>query len=277
MAIYAIGDVQGCFAELGLLLDKLRFDPAADRLWFAGDLVNRGPQSLETLRFVRSLGEAAVAVLGNHDLHLLAVAQGVSTPKQRDTFGDVLGAPDRDELLDWLRRRPLIHHGGGFYLIHAGLPPQWTMDAAVRLAAEAEAVLRGDRHGDFVRNMYGDKPDLWSDDLTSFARIRFVINCLTRLRYCCIDGRVDFKQKGRPGGQPAGLVPWFQAPKRQSEGARILFGHWSTLGFYEGNGVVCLDSGCLWGGELTAVRLDEAIYSISVHSLKGGYQKPAAR
>jgi bis(5'-nucleosyl)-tetraphosphatase (symmetrical) len=275
MALYAIGDVQGCFAELRSLLEKIRFDPAADRLWFAGDLVNRGPQSLETLRFIRSLGDAAVAVLGNHDLHLLAVAQGVSKTKHRDTFGDVLGAPDRDELLDWLRRRPLLHHGGGFYLIHAGLPPQWSVDQAAAHAAEAEAVLQGDDCAEFFRHMYGDQPDLWSESLEGFARLRFTINCLTRLRYCHADGRVEFKQKGPPGSQPPGLVPWFAAPGRRSTGAHILFGHWSTLGFYAGHGVCCLDTGCLWGGELTALRLDEGLQRIAVPSVHGGYQQPA--
>jgi bis(5'-nucleosyl)-tetraphosphatase (symmetrical) len=275
MAIYAIGDVQGCFAELQCLLEKLHFDPAADRLWFTGDLVNRGPQSLETLRFVRSLGNAAVTVLGNHDLHLLAVAHGVSRTKHRDTFGDVLGAPDRDELLDWLRRRPLLHREGGFYLIHAGLPPQWSAEEAERHAAEVEAVLVGENYPEFFRHMYGDQPDLWSDSLTGWDRLRFVTNCLTRLRYCGRDGRVDLKQKGAPGSQPPSLMPWFAVPERRSQGANILFGHWSTLGFHAEQGVFCLDTGCLWGGELTALRLDGAGQRISVPSLHGGYQKPA--
>jgi bis(5'-nucleosyl)-tetraphosphatase (symmetrical) len=275
MALYAIGDVQGCFAELQALLGKLRFDPARDTLWFTGDLVNRGPKSLETLRFIRSLGEAAVAVLGNHDLHLLAVAHGVSRTKHKDTFGDVLGAPDRDELLDWLRRRPLLHRGGGFYLIHAGLPPQWTVDEAAFHAAEVEAVLRGEASAEFFRHMYGDQPDLWSEALEGFDRLRYVTNCLTRLRYCGADGRVEFRQKGAPGSQPPGLVPWFQAPGRRSAGANIVFGHWSTLGFHTENGVFCLDTGCLWGGELTALRLDGPLRRIAVPCLHGGYQQPS--
>lgn len=276
MAIYAIGDVQGCFAELQSLLEKLRFDPGGDRLWFVGDLVNRGPQSLETLRFVRSLGDCAVTVLGNHDLHLLAVAHGASRTKRRDTFGDVLGAPDRDELLDWLRRCPLLHHGGGFYLIHAGLPPQWSVADAERYAAEVQAVLGSENFSEFFRYMYGDQPDLWSDELQGWERLRFITNCLTRLRYCERNGRIDYRQKGPPGSQPPHLVPWFEAPGRRSTGANIVFGHWSTLGFYAENGIFCLDTGCLWGGELTAFRLDGDRQRIAVPSLRGGYQKPVA-
>ncbi|MGZ8216980.1 symmetrical bis(5'-nucleosyl)-tetraphosphatase [Methylomagnum sp.] len=273
MAIYAIGDVQGCFAELQALLEKLRFDPAQDRLWFTGDLVNRGPRSLETLRCIRGLGEAAVAVLGNHDLHLLAVALGVSKTKHRDTFGDVLAAPDRDELLDWLRHCPLLHREGGFYLIHAGLPPQWSAEDAARHAAEVESLLRGDNYGEFFRHMYGDQPDMWSDYLRGWGRLRFITNCLTRLRYCEWDGRVEFKHKGVPGSQPPHLRPWFDVPGRRSVDATIVFGHWSTLGFHAGPGVYGLDTGCLWGGELTALRLDgEDRARVSVAC--GGYRKP---
>ncbi|CAL1239551.1 symmetrical bis(5'-nucleosyl)-tetraphosphatase [Candidatus Methylocalor cossyra] len=265
MALYAIGDVQGCFAELTALLEKLRFDPAADRLWFTGDLVNRGPNSLETLRLVRALG--AVTVLGNHDLHLLAVAYGVAKTKHLDTFGDVLGAPDREELLDWLRRQPLLHHEHGFYLIHAGLPPQWRAEDAQGYAAEAEALLAGERVREFLGQLRGDRPELWSESLQGWERLRFIVNCLTRLRYCQRDGRVEFQHKGAPGSQPPQLVPWFEAPGRRSRAARIVFGHWSTLGFYSGHGVHCLDTGCLWGGELTALRLDDGSYRrISVPS-----------
>ena len=275
MAIYAVGDVQGCYDELRRLLEALRFDPAQDRLWFTGDLVNRGPRSLDTLRFVRSLGAAAATVLGNHDLHLLAVAHGVSRTKRRDTFGDVLLAPDREELLDWLRRRPLLHGEDGFYLIHAGLPPQWRIEDACLRAAEVEGCLAGDDCEEFFRRMYGDQPDAWSDSLEYWDRLRFSTNCLTRMRYCGRDGRLDFKHKGAPGSQPAPLVPWFAAPERRSADASIVFGHWSTLGFHAGEGVYCLDTGCLWGGELTALKLDGAMRRISVPSLRGGYQRPA--
>ncbi|MGX2040483.1 symmetrical bis(5'-nucleosyl)-tetraphosphatase [Methylocaldum sp. MU1018] len=274
MAIYAIGDIQGCFAELQRLLDKIGFDPAADRLWFTGDLVNRGPRSLETLRLIRSLGDAAVAVLGNHDLHLLAVAHGVSKTKHRDTFADVLDAPDRDALVDWLRRRPLLHRDGAFYLIHAGLPPQWSAEDAERHAKEVESCLRGDDFIELFRQMYGDQPDLWSETLQGWSRLRFITNCFTRIRYCDRQGRTDFRQKGAPGTQPPHLMPWFKVPGRKSAGVEIVFGHWSTLGFYADDGVYGLDTGCLWGGELTALRLDGEKQRISVSCCKGGYQKP---
>jgi len=255
MVAYAIGDVQGCFDELRLLLDKIAFDPATDRLYFVGDVVNRGPRSLETLRFIKSLGEAAVTVLGNHDLHLLAVACGASKTKRRDTFGDILGAPDREALLSWLRGRPLLHRAGEFYLIHAGLPPQWSMADAVGYAREAEEVLHGGVAGEFFAHMYGDSPALWSDDLQGWPRIRFIVNCLTRLRYCDAGGVLDLREKGGLGGQAAHLLPWFRVPGRASAGAQIMFGHWSTLGFHVEDGCHCLDTGCLWGGELTALRL----------------------
>lgn len=264
MAIYAVGDVQGCFDELGLLLDAVAFDPNADALWFVGDLVNRGPRSLETLRFVKNLGDAAVAVLGNHDLHLLAVAWGASKTKRRDTFGDILDAPDRDELLDWLRRRPLLHADGAFYLIHAGLPPQWTLEEAVGYAREAEEVLRGDGLLAFLLHMYGDRPDLWSDRLEGWERIRFIVNALTRIRYVDRDGRLNFKEKCAPNRRPPGLLPWFRAPGRSGDRGQIVFGHWSTLGLHRENGCVCLDTGCLWGGSLTALRLqDGTIFGVS--------------
>jgi bis(5'-nucleosyl)-tetraphosphatase (symmetrical) len=275
MAIYAVGDVQGCFGELLRLCEVLRFDPAVDRLWFTGDLVNRGPRSLETLRFVRSLSDSAVVVLGNHDLHLLAVAHGISKTKHRDTFGDVLGAPDRDELLDWLRRRPVLHSEAGFYLIHAGLPPQWTLDEARARAEEVETVLRGANFTELFAHMYGDGPDSWNGALRGWDRLRFILNCLTRLRYCRLDGRIDLKEKGRPGSQSPNLVPWFAHPRRRSVGGgTVVFGHWSTLGFHDGDGVRALDTGCLWGGELTALRLGEAEARFSVSCRGAGYQEP---
>jgi bis(5'-nucleosyl)-tetraphosphatase (symmetrical) len=275
MAIYAIGDVQGCHAELLTLLEKIAFDPRTDQVWFVGDLVNRGPRSLETLRTICDLGESAICVLGNHDLHLLAVAAGISRTKHRDTFGDVLSAPDRDELLHWLRHRPLLHEKRGFYLIHAGLPPQWTAEQAVALAHEAETAIRGDEHAEFLAQMYGNQPDLWDVGLTGPERLRFITNCLTRLRYCTRNGRVDFKQKGRPGTQPAELLPWFAVSGRRSAGMNIVFGHWSTLGFHVSEGAYCLDTGCLWGGELTALRLDGDFERIAVPNMGGRYQIPS--
>jgi bis(5'-nucleosyl)-tetraphosphatase (symmetrical) len=275
MAIYAIGDVQGCHDELLALLDKIGFDPAQDQAWFVGDLVNRGPQSLQTLRSIRALGDAAVAVLGNHDLHLLAVASGISRTKHRDTFGDVLTAPDRDELLVWLRRRPLIHENGGFYLIHAGLPPQWDMNQAQNLAREAEEALQRDQGREFLWHMYGNEPTRWDDALTGWDRLRFITNCLTRLRYCGPDGSMELRHTGRPGTQTEGLMPWFEIPGRRSLGAKIIFGHWSTLGFHASQDTWCLDTGCLWGGELTALRLDDLPERFSVGNLRGRYQTPS--
>jgi bis(5'-nucleosyl)-tetraphosphatase (symmetrical) len=257
MAIYAIGDVQGCFSELRRLLEKIAFDPARDQLWFVGDLVNRGPHSLETLRFIRELGDGAVSVLGNHDLHLLAVAAGISRTKRRDTFGAILDAPDREELLHWLRHRTLLHTDGRFYLIHAGLPPQWDMAQACSHAREVEEALQSDEFETFFEHMYGDQPDRWSEDLRGWPRLRFITNCFTRMRYCDLDGRLDLKESCAPGKQAERLLPWFRVPERRSSGAKILFGHWSTLGLHRENGCYGLDTGCLWGGELTALRLDE--------------------
>ena len=258
MAVYAIGDIQGCYRELQHLLDFLHFEPTQDRLWFAGDLVNRGPNSLETLRFVRGLGDAALTVLGNHDLHLLAAADDPARIKKRDTLHPILDAPDRDELLNWLRQQPLLHHDTrlGFTLVHAGLPPHWDLAQAQACAREVESVLRSDNHADYFAHMYGDEPNIWSDDLHGWARLRFITNCLTRLRYCDSDGRMALAPKGAPGSQPAGLHPWFTLPQRRSRELKILFGHWSTLGLRDDPGIYPLDSGCLWGGQLTALRLD---------------------
>lgn len=257
MAVYAIGDVQGCYDGLRALLDKLRFDPDSDVLWFAGDLVNRGPQSLEVLRFVSAI-PSIVSVLGNHDLHCLAVASGQAPKKKSDTFEALFSAPDRDELLGWLRGRPLLHHDDKLTatLVHAGLLPAWDLREAARLAREGEhAIARSDKNELFI-HMYGDTPDHWQESLEGWARLRIIINAFTRLRYCHADGRLDLRPKMAPGHQPAGLLPWFQVPGRLSQPNRIVFGHWSTLGVWNQDNVIGLDSGCLWGGRLTAVRLD---------------------
>lgn len=260
MAVYAIGDVQGCFDELMALLRAIDFAPARDRLWFTGDLVNRGPKSLEVLRYVRSLGERAVTVLGNHDLHLLAVAHSTAPPRRKDTFADVLAAPDRADLLAWLQRQPLLHHDGdlNYTMVHAGLAPDWDIATARACAVEVEQVLRGERAGEFFAHMYGDQPLQWRADLRGWPRLRFITNCLTRLRYCYHDGRLALDYKGAPGGQPAGQLPWFELPQRRSAAARVIFGHWSTLGASAGHNVYGLDTGCVWGGRLTALRLDDA-------------------
>lgn len=259
MAVYAIGDIQGCHDELLALLASIDFDSQRDHLWLVGDLVNRGPKSLEVLRFVRSLGERAVCVLGNHDLHLLAIAAGNHRKRKNlDTLAAIFDAPDREELLDWLRHRPLLHHDPelGFAMLHAGLPPQWDIHQAITLAAEVEAVLRSDAHTGFFHEMYGNKPQAWSDQLRGMDRLRFITNCFTRLRYCDTDGNLSLSDKGPPGSQQAGSLPWFDVPGRRSQDTRILFGHWSTLGYVARNNVWALDTGCLWGGMLTAVRLD---------------------
>jgi len=274
MAVYAIGDIQGCFDELRRLLDLCRFDPSQDRLWLTGDLVNRGPDSLAVLRFVRGLGERAVSVLGNHDLHLLAVAEGLGKPHRGDTLQAVLDAPDREELLHWLRHRPMLHYDDALdtALIHAGLPPQWDLRMAQACSTELETVLRGGDYRDFLAHMYGNQPRRWAMDLTGWERLRFIVNCFTRLRYCRSDGELCLKAKGEPGTQPPGCLPWFQAPGRRSTATRVVFGHWSTLGLYHGENVLALDTGCLWGGLLTAARLDgdQAIVSCDC----SGYHEP---
>lgn len=258
MACYAIGDIQGCYDELLALLERIGFEPERDRLWFVGDLVNRGPKSLETLRFVKGLGDAGLTVLGNHDLHLLAAAWYPRNVRRKDTLHAILDAPDRGELLDWLRCQPLLHHDDqlGYTLLHAGLPPQWDLADAQARAGEVESVLCSHRIGDFLARMYGNEPDRWSDDLEGQDRLRFITNCFTRLRYCTPDGRLVLEPKGAPGSQPAGAFPWFEIEARRSRDLNIVFGHWSTLGQRDDPGIFPLDTGCLWGGQLTALRLD---------------------
>ena len=258
MAFYAIGDVQGCFDELQALLELINFNPAEDRLWFAGDLVNRGSKSLQTLRFIRGLGNSAVSVLGNHDLHLIAMSLGHTLSDDDHTLDAILAAPDRDELIQWLRQQPLLHHDEtlGFTMIHAGLPPQWDLALAQQCAREVEAVLRSDELPDFIEHMYGNKPRRWSKKLSGWGRLRFIINCFTRLRFCDADGRLKLKYKGPPGSQPPEYLPWFEMPARKSRDMNIVFGHWSTLGPCNLPGVYPLDTACLWGGELTALRID---------------------
>jgi bis(5'-nucleosyl)-tetraphosphatase (symmetrical) len=276
MARYAIGDIQGCCDELKSLLARCKFSADRDQLWFVGDLVNRGPQSLETLRFVRALGANATVVLGNHDLHLLALAYGTQRKiKEGDTLDAVLAAPDRDQLLEWLSGRPLAVYDEprGDFLVHAGLVPDWAPRAAAKLAREVEAVLRADARTLFDA-MYGNRPDRWSETLRGMDRLRFVINVFTRMRYVGLDGTVDLKQKAAPGGQSAGFVPWFDAPERASRDVRVVCGHWSTLGFKRRKDLVALDTGCVWGGALTAVNLDEESAPVqlgcSSHQLPGG-------
>ncbi len=262
MATYAIGDVQGCYAELQLLLKKMAYNKSEDVLWFAGDLVNRGPDSLSVLRFVKSLGSRAVTVLGNHDLHLLAIAAGCAKNKSSDTLESILAAPDCDELLDWLRFQPLMHHdpSSGFTLLHAGLPPQWGLCEAQTCAQEVEELLRSDDYQEFFKHMYGNKPDIWCSDLSGWGRKRFIVNCFSRLRYCDASGKLSLNEKGQPSSKTnAHLLPWFEVPNRLSKKMKIIFGHWSTLksSSISEPGIFPTDTGCIWGGELTAIKLQE--------------------
>ncbi len=258
MAVYAIGDIQGCYDPLRRLLDLLRFDPTSDQLWLVGDLINRGPHSLEVLRLVHGLGERAIVVLGNHDLTLLAVAAGQVKLKRKDTFHSILDAPDHDELLDWLRFCPLLHHDPalGFTMVHAGLPPQWDLALAQRCAAEVEAALRGPGYGEFLGRMFGVEPRRWREDLTGYDRLRFSVNALTRMRFCTVDGTLSFAEKGSLGSQKPELLPWFAVPGRRNADLNIVFGHWAALGYYRAPGLYALDSGCVWGNRLTAIQLD---------------------
>ncbi|CAK0761820.1 diadenosine tetraphosphatase [Gammaproteobacteria bacterium] len=258
MAVYAIGDLQGCYASLQRLLDHLSFDPSRDRLWLVGDLVNRGPASVAVLRLIRDLGEAAITVLGNHDLHLLAVAHHQDHIRHKDTFDDVLHAPDREELLEWLCHRPLLHYDPQLRMtmVHAGLPPQWDLAQAQACANELQEVLRGAERRVFFRHMYGNHPDCWSEQLSGWERLRFISNCFTRLRFCTKSGRLNLEYKGPPGSQPPIYIPWYLVPGRRSLEETVIFGHWSALGYHHQAGIYALDSGCVWGGQLTALRLD---------------------
>jgi bis(5'-nucleosyl)-tetraphosphatase (symmetrical) len=273
MSHYVVGDIQGCYAEFAQLLDMLAFDPAHDRMWLVGDLVNRGPDSLSVLRRVKSLGPAATTVLGNHDLHLLIVAAGHRAAHPRDTLSAILEAPDRDELLDWLRRRPLVVREGELLLVHAGLLPSWTPADSVALSREVETVLASSACDDFLGGLYGDEPARWDNGLAGHDRWRVIVNACTRLRFCSADDTMEFKQKRGPEHAPAGFAPWFAHPERKSAGVTVLCGHWSTLDLMFAPNVMMLDSGCLWGGTLTAVRLDDGCV-FQVPSRSGITPKP---
>lgn len=257
MATYAIGDLQGCFESLLALLDKLNFDKTKDTLWFAGDLVNRGSDSLATLRFVKALGDRAITVLGNHDLHLLAIAHNVKTTRSPD-LQRILDAEDRNELLLWLSMRPLLHHDSklNYTITHAGVYPLWSLEQAINYADELEDELKTNLH-DFLNNMYGDKPAVWDDTLIGFDRLRFICNCFTRMRFCNNDGTLDFSSNGAPGSIPEGTSPWFDISNRKADDEKLLFGHWSTLGEVSKKNIYALDTGCVWGGKLTALRIDQ--------------------
>ena len=254
--VFLIGDVQGCDASLARLLDEIGFSPSRDRIVLLGDLVNRGPQSLAVLRRVAALGSAATCLLGNHDLHLLAVAHGARRLQTGDTFGDVLAAPDGNDWLEWLRAQPLAHLESGWLCVHAGVVPQWSAAKALALAGEVQAVLRGPGLPDFLHQMYGNQPDRWSESLEGAERWRFATNVFTRIRYCNAQGVLDLKSKEGQGKGPAGFAPWFDAPGRQTADQPIAFGHWSTLGLINRPDLLALDTGCVWGGKLSAARVD---------------------
>jgi bis(5'-nucleosyl)-tetraphosphatase (symmetrical) len=268
MSLYCIGDLQGCNAPFQRLLEKIDFSPSRDSLVMLGDLVNRGPDSLDTLRSLRALGESAQCLLGNHDLHLLAVAHGIRPPGRKDTLQDVLRAPDRDPLLDWLRHRNMAIHTHGWLMVHAGVLPQWTLAQTLALAAELETVLRGPDLKDFLSSMYGDTPAQWQDSLQGSNRLRVVVNALTRLRFCTKDGAMEFSANEGASSGPPGYMPWFELPQRATAGIPMVFGHWSALVSDEPStarlpkrpthmrsNVLPLDTGCVWGNCLTAAKL----------------------
>jgi bis(5'-nucleosyl)-tetraphosphatase (symmetrical) len=260
MATYAIGDVQGCFDELKRLLKDLGYSAERDRLWFVGDLVNRGPKSLEVLRFVRSLGDRAVTVLGNHDLHLVTQYEGFERPRKDDTFHDILDARDGGELVEWLRTRPMMHAEGRYAMVHAGLLPQWSIRKSLLLGKEVEAALAARNYRDFLANMYGSTPDEWSDSLAGWDRLRVIVNAMTRMRFCTRRGKMEFRAKG--ASAPRGFVAWYET-RPGTEKTAILCGHWSALGLKLSERLALLDTGCVWGGSLTALRLEErALYQV---------------
>lgn len=260
MAIYAIGDLQGCYDSLQRLLDKLDFSPENDQIWFVGDLVNRGKKSLKTLRFVKSLGDSAITVLGNHDISLIAMHYGVIPPSS--SLRKLLGSPYREELVEWLRYQPLLHIDEqlGFAMAHAGISPQWTLEEAKKYAKEVEAPLQGANAAEWLGKIYGNKPRVWSEDLVSYQRHRYIVNAFTRMRYCnAKTGAFNFKFTSPPrmkNMKTSKLVPWFLVKDRKEIPLQIVFGHWSSLGYYQDENVLALDTGCVWGGQMTAARLD---------------------
>lgn len=255
MSAYLVGDIQGCDAPLERLLQKIDFSPSRDQLYVLGDLVNRGPDSAGVLRRLMAMGSSVQCVLGNHDLHLLAVAAGASTRKRLDTLDDLLQAPDRQAMLDWLRQQRMAIFAEGILMVHAGVLPAWTPDKTLALAAEFEAVLRSDDLTAFWHQMYGNHPDAWHDDLQGTDRLRVIVNALTRLRFCSADGVMEFHVKEGADAAPEGFMPWFDVPGRQTAHVPVAFGHWSTLGWLGRPDVLALDTGCVWGGYLSALKL----------------------
>lgn len=259
MATYAIGDIQGCFHSFQNLLKKIGFRPESDRLWLVGDIINRGAASLEMLRWVYEHQEALVMVLGNHDLHTLAVAEGYVPQHMSDTLQPLLNAADADRLLNWLRHQPLVHQAQGFLMVHAGLLPHWSAEDALRLAAEVESALRGAGYRDYLARMYGNQPLQWRESLQGMDRLRLITNVMTRMRTCTPAGEMNLKFSGTVSNIPAGYLPWFDVPDRKSADTTIIFGHWSALGLQQRPNLYALDTGCLWGGRLTAMRLEDLV------------------
>jgi bis(5'-nucleosyl)-tetraphosphatase (symmetrical) len=264
MATYAIGDIQGCYYAFQALLGRIRFNPKQDTLWLVGDIINRGAFSLEVLRWCYEHQHLIKIVLGNHDLHALVVAEGIRLPHRGDTLQAILDAPDRDVLLTWLRNQPLAISNDEYLMVHAGLLPQWTVNEALAYAKEVEFALQSEFYIDFLRNMYGNTPNYWHPDLTGVDRLRVITNAFTRLRVCTEEGVQDFDFKGELKDIPPGFIPWFDLPARESKGAQIIFGHWSALGLHERDHVYAIDTGCLWGGKLTAMCLEnKAIFQVA--------------
>ncbi|MBI5275930.1 MAG: symmetrical bis(5'-nucleosyl)-tetraphosphatase [Burkholderiales bacterium] len=256
MAVWLVGDVQGCDTALGCLLGEIAFSPSRDTLYLLGDLVNRGPESVQVLRRLVGYGDAARCLLGNHDLSLLALAHGLRAPHGNDTLDPVLYADDRDHLLEWLRFRSMAIHAHGLLMVHGGVLPQWDLATTLALSREVEDALRGPQLTTFLAQMYGNQPDRWSDTLTGADRMRVIVNALTRLRFCTPDGVMALKASGGLADAPAGYLPWFDVPQRRTQGVRIAFGHWSTLGYLNRPDIIALDTGCVWGGCLSALRID---------------------
>ena len=263
MATYAVGDLQGCLEPLQCLLKQVAFDPQTDRLWLVGDLVNRGPQSLETLRFLYSIRQSLVCVLGNHDLHLLAVGSKIERLKKADTLREILEAPDAKELLEWLRQQKLLHYDEirDMVLVHAGIPPQWSLRKALKCAAEVEAALRDDNlFAPYLDGMYGNEPAKWDSDLKGVTRLRVITNYFTRMRFCTSEGKLDLKGKEGADTAPPGYAPWFKHKDRKTRGLKIIFGHWAALeGRCDEPGVIALDTGCVWGGAMTLLNIDTGV------------------
>lgn len=268
MARYAIGDIQGCYHAFQALLKRIHFDPTHDQLWLVGDLVNRGSGSLEVLRWCYAHRDCLRVVLGNHDLHALVVAHGIVAAHRGDTLDALLSAPDKDQLLDWLRQQHLIYREDGYLMVHAGLLPQWSAEQALDYAAEVEVALQGEHYLDFLTHMYGNYPNRWDDAVTGIDRLRLITNAATRLRVCTPEGEMEFKFKGELQDIPQGYVPWFDVPSRATKDVAVIFGHWSALGLQQRINLYALDTGCLWGGKMSAMNIDtKTIVQVEAHKL----------